>query len=563
MALMVCWMSVVHGFRVYGETYDISDGESNIKTSGTNGSTKNTSNGIARATSGNLSYTYTGEMYVDGSVSLYDYQTDREIIGESINSTASGYTDPYTIFNTKISQSGSSEYPASDNITITYTPDSVFPDTLERIWVKLWNSSDESVMTTYDAGILMELNTTTNKFECTVNPGMLGFTPDRLVFFDKKGHVSDTVVQTSLTTNKTYNYKKVVDNMVINCVQTTDRGASIQGRCYHNTSGQQSGGYQTLNKYKTVSVNSSTNKYYYGSITVTFVPNYISFQQGGWEAKNKPILSAIELGYTYVFNGGGEVQESYHHVALDSTGNSAQALNGSAYDTPLYFGCFWKDLSGRNYKPHYDNFYWQPNLAQQLIGTSSASVQGMIDSGLTSGVPAQSGTPLPYFTKDALGGLVKGYEGLQFPFYKISIPASQIKGNDLNSSHNTYFYQFNAKENTAHLTGNDTTGYSIEETDQHIQSQIAASNNQRTIGFFPFNNENCTTDDAPTNNLGFGAVFTVDFYLNKDGLVDTYDSDDNTTGSKVRTMFEFVGDDDVWVFSFEVRIVRRYNRRKR
>ena len=36
--------------------------------------------------------------------------------------------------------------------------------------------------------------------------------------------------------------------------------------------------------------------------------------------------------------------------------------------------------------------------------------------------------------------------------------------------------------------------------------------------------------------------------MNKDGLVDTYDSNDDTTGSKVHTMFEFVGDDDVWVF---------------
>ena len=523
MALMICWMSVVHGFRVYGETYDISDGESNIKTSGTNGSTKNTSNGIARATSGDLSYTYTGEMYVDGSVSLYDYLSDKEIIGESIYSKASGYTDAYTILNSKISQSGASKYPASGNITITYTPSAseseVFKASLKRIWVHLWNSSDKTNKATGWPGIVMEYNNSTNKFECTVNRNMLNFDPNCLIIHDYKGNESNTIEQ-PLLVQHTYNFKTDASHMLL--VYNSNRGDPIYAILQDSIVSYPSNANQIdtsgFTSFPRIGTNSSN---YHYNMEWDTVKDYLTMTDKSWQTPNKLLRydeQQLQLSLAYKINGGGTVLEPPHpYVKLDSTDNTAKELNGSAYDTPLYFGCLYKETAYLSYKAPYDNFYWQANIAQRGTGTNSASVQGLVNYDLN-GVPTQNSTPvnLPFFTDGkgtAFDGIIKGYDGLQFPFYQIKAQANLIKGNDNSSSHYAKFYQFNAKETNVQLAKDEKNHYSIVESDVQISSQKSYQGD-RTVGFFPFNTTNSTDDDAPTNNLGFGAVFTVDFYLN-------------------------------------------------
>ena len=65
-------------------------------------------------------------------------------------------------------------------------------------------------------------------------------------------------------------------------------------------------------------------------------------------------------------------------------------------------------------------------------------------------------------------------------------------------------------------------------------------------GYFPFNN---TDTNGSSNNLGFATKFEMKFKLNKNGTVSALDSNgEKSTDGKLHTMFEFQGDDDLWVF---------------
>lgn len=68
--------------------------------------------------------------------------------------------------------------------------------------------------------------------------------------------------------------------------------------------------------------------------------------------------------------------------------------------------------------------------------------------------------------------------------------------------------------------------------------------NTRYLGFYPFN-EDCYINSTPTqaNNLGFGIRFNVDFFMTKDGK-----ARNKQTGQLEDMIFNFSGDDDVWVF---------------
>ena len=80
--------------------------------------------GCMSGTSGSDSnYTYSGKIKT-GDVTVFDYLTDREIEGASINLGpwgSGGYLDPYTLFNGTISAVPNSiSSTASDNVTINY-----------------------------------------------------------------------------------------------------------------------------------------------------------------------------------------------------------------------------------------------------------------------------------------------------------------------------------------------------------------------------------------------------------------------------------------------------------
>ena len=95
---------------------------STVISSNTSGSTQSSGHSIAATDGSTVKYTYTGK-YITSTASLYDYISDKEYLGQNRDSIASGYTDPYTRFNTAISANQTGDVtvsPAVNNLTIRF-----------------------------------------------------------------------------------------------------------------------------------------------------------------------------------------------------------------------------------------------------------------------------------------------------------------------------------------------------------------------------------------------------------------------------------------------------------
>jgi len=275
----------------------------------------------------------------------------------------------------------------------------------------------------------------------------------------------------------------------------------------------------------------------------------------------------------------------YYDKSLNDTGTAEDLYKTSV---PLYFGCFYREYEENeeakkndsglkrygdsfyqdisyNYgadnkgdktydgkdtnvnSDFYKNFYWQANMS--FRGNYDGAVQGLVDDTLKDGVIAQNGSKLPYFDKDwakSHSNLVKYWDNVEFPFYEVKIDANKVHGDD-DATGKAVYYQFNSRKDNLYF---DQSKGKYKETDTQIKSQgtlIRDDNgNQiakdvRTVSYLPFNDKD--SDNGKDNDLGFGTYFDIKFKIRKDGKVDTVDG----TGS-VNATFEFMGDDDVWVF---------------
>ncbi len=286
------------------------------------------------------------------------------------------------------------------------------------------------------------------------------------------------------------------------------------------------------------------------------------------------IYRNLEKGKTYF----------YSDKSLSDAGTAENLYKTSV---PLYFGCFYReykkpdglnntdgnkrfndsfdqDISynygadnkgdktydGKNtnvYSDFYKNFYWQANLS--FRGNYDGAVQGLVDNTLTDGTITQNGIKMPYFDKDwakAHSDLVKYWDNVDFPFYEVKIGANKVHG-DAGATGDAIYYQFNSRKDNLYF---DQSKGKYKETDTQIKSQgtlIRDENGKkiaedvRTVSYLPFNSYDSA--NGKDNDLGFGTYFDIKFKIRKDGKVDTVDG----TGS-VNATFEFMGDDDVWVF---------------
>jgi len=281
----------------------------------------------------------------------------------------------------------------------------------------------------------------------------------------------------------------------------------------------------------------------------------------------------------------------YYDKSLNDTGAAEDLYKTSV---PLYFGCFYREykqpeglsntdgnkrfddsfdqdisynygadnkgdrtLEGKDTNVNsnfYKNFYWQANMSFRR--NYDGAVQGLVDDTLTDGTITQNGIKMPYFNEEwanSHSNLVKYWNDVDFPFYEIKIDADKVHG-DADATGKAVYYQFNSRKDNLYF---DQSKGKYKETDTQIESQgtiirdengniIPGANYVRTVSYLPFNDHNDTTnrdEHQISNNLGFGTYFDIKFKIRKDGKVDTVDG----TGS-VNATFEFMGDDDVWVF---------------
>ena len=277
----------------------------------------------------------------------------------------------------------------------------------------------------------------------------------------------------------------------------------------------------------------------------------------------------LELGYTYNVDLSG----TYPKVYKVNTGGTTY------YNNPLYFGCFYLSLAdndvigntnssytndtknqkltqeststSRTFSSFYNNFNWLPSIA--IRDSQYTSVSGLVNDTLINGNIADktSKTVLPYFNPDWFNrhkvtnnsvSLAKWWTNVDFPFYQVEIDKDR-NGNTIRNNDGTkpVYYQFNSRDaaslyldTSADTTNGQGGSATLNEHNGVVLSQSTDTTGQ-TKGFYPFNKTSST--DSKQNNLGFGTKFTINFTLSEDGKI-----------KGLPTTFEFMGDDDVWVF---------------
>lgn len=109
------------------------------------------------------------------------------------------------------------------------------------------------------------------------------------------------------------------------------------------------------------------------------------------------------------------------------------------------------------------------------------------------------------------------------------------------------YYEYNSENGQDNITLNQqNNGFVYSQGASNAVKDASKrfnSNDDDIYGFFPFNKASDNPNgDSNTIDYGFGAKFEIPFNLNKGG------KSLSSTGDPVDTVFQFTGDDDVWIF---------------
>ena len=563
------------------------------------------------STDNGITYTYTGEISKNNKVTVFDYVSENEInnVYNTCSQNEQGYRDVYTTFNTAVSNQVLSEYtlsPASENITVRFKPKTLSNYSNNGgAYVYLWNST-YSYQKIEWPGIHMNYDSDNQLYYYTFSPKILGFLPDMLIF-NNNNHGSQTYdIYQSMSVNNTYTFTEGdIDGGVIVKVKvpTAQKDNDIHVYLWKDS---------TVNgAWPGVSMSKEGNGGQFTYTTVANRYNQMQFNNGSssWQTSDiqgHQSWSDLKANTVYYYNAiDGTLNNSGIPVNVSRTDGS-QNINSNHYKMPLYFGCFWNDNfasgyynpSQHNPKNDYNNFWWQANIGLKGIGDGSGSngaskrghsvAQGIVSDTLSTDPDTGSNhrgnlmqdaggstVELPYFSKDwadeeGRSTYIKYYDhdadkgDIVFPFYEVTTPVTSsnlgadkaITGSYQNNpvgdstQQCARYYQFKSSDSNLVFNYGDNpanhSGY-FSESDTQIK-------HTGTTGFFPFNSSDTyNSSDQNDHNLGFGTKFEMEFKLMKDGRVgvtDSYGEDLNPENfeSKVDTIFEFEGDDDLWVF---------------
>lgn len=268
---------------------------------------------------------------------------------------------------------------------------------------------------------------------------------------------------------------------------------------------------------------------------------------------------------------------AYNHYAFDKRFNyaisqyAAENMTGNKTYHMLYFGDFWAMENEKNgekigrYK-FFECFYnraYPTETDGNKVGYKaySAAKQGLVDSTLNAnGNIQQNGVELPYFNEEFLSqkpldfisdytdtgktqtiGAV--YENVGFPFRTTIVNGVEYYEFDSAKRDNGYadvYYLDTAKVGTSE---NPVTYKNTNDESEMVldAKQIMGGGNSAGVGFFPFNNTSSANTDR-TLNFGFGMKMEIPFTMTSTGQIKS------TNGNMEDIIFEFTGDDDVWVF---------------
>ena len=460
-------------------------------------------------------FTYSGKFNNSNKITMFDYVSDYELDtspgrGYNIcNQKEEGYCDVYTVFNGTVSGNLVSTFDSNITIIVERSGVSSISTDYDKRYIYMWDDNN-NYKTAWPGDEMSFLGD--QKFTYTFRADSSGFVPKYIKFAKKDD-------------NDLSGYKE-----------------TMKGRTYYD-SGKQGYSYNYL----------KGKKYYF------------------WDNGNENNISEV--------------------VGDQNLYNSTPSL----YNSPLYFGCFWRsnlvdagnDPTDENEpnkynegytsanKASYNNFWWQANMGLKTInGTTSqtdpghfkyrgsAAVQGLVENSLTNdGDIQQGGVELPYFNTNwsrSHPELMKyfdkdGSDPISFPFYEVTTTSGSSAilkdGSSFQSGERARFYQFNSDDSRLVFDYRSDS----EDHDGYFKEQSKDGDTKN--GFFPYNSGTIANSSTNNHNLGFGAKFEIDFQLEKDGCVGAVTLDntnhvvnDSDSATRIHTLFEFEGDDDLWVF---------------
>lgn len=257
---------------------------------------------------------------------------------------------------------------------------------------------------------------------------------------------------------------------------------------------------------------------------------------GSWRTSLSGFYRTVKSGNT---SHNREPYEKFNRAIAQY----ANGVNNSSWTTPLYFGDFNTDKDGYQ-KDGYagygvsnlKKFLSVPNNSNATSSGTSGSVAGLADVTLADNKKlSKNGVTMPYFDEDWL--VKNGYGTVvhsDFPMRKTTDGHGQdyYEYDSLNGKDNCYFDGYENLASGGNLTMNYAGGKSNSVYDALSGFSKSTSNNP---GFFPFDRRKDHSNNG--YDFGFGMRLDLDFTLGANGKTNGED-----------TVFNFSGDDDLWVY---------------
>lgn len=257
---------------------------------------------------------------------------------------------------------------------------------------------------------------------------------------------------------------------------------------------------------------------------------------GSWRTSLSGFYRTVKSGNT---SHNREPYEKFNRAIAQY----ANGVNNSSWTTPLYFGDFNTDKDGYQ-KDGYagygvsnlKKFLSVPNNSNATSSGTSGSVAGLADVTLADNKKlSKNGVTMPYFDEDWL--VKNGYGTVvhsDFPMRKTTDGHGQdyYEYDSLNGKDNCYFDGYENLASGGNLTMNYAGGKSNSVYDALSGFSKSTSNNP---GFFPFDRQKDHSNNG--YDFGFGMRLDLDFTLGANGKTNGED-----------TVFNFSGDDDLWVY---------------
>lgn len=257
---------------------------------------------------------------------------------------------------------------------------------------------------------------------------------------------------------------------------------------------------------------------------------------GSWRTSLSGFYRTVKSGNT---SHNREPYEKFNRAIAQY----ANGVNNSSWTTPLYFGDFNTDKDGyqKNGYAGYGvsnlkKFLSVPNNSNATSSGTSGSVAGLADVTLADNKKlSKNGVTMPYFDEDWL--VKNGYGTVvhsDFPMRKTTDKHGQdyYEYDSLNGKDNCYFDGYENLASGGNLTMNYAGGKSNSVYDALSGFSKSTINNP---GFFPFDRQKDHSNNG--YDFGFGMRLDLDFTLGANGKTNGED-----------TVFNFSGDDDLWVY---------------